>query len=199
MTGEKKKWIALGCLVVFWLVLIVMQRSQERGTRPTAVSSPRKAGDVRRAASTARVHKPGKGRTEIPRLELSQLERPRPPFEPETRNIFASIEPSPVFPSIPQVAITPSLPPPPDPFIEESNKIRFLGFAEAEGKITAFVSYDGEVLVVARAEVFGDLFRVRAVDEDTLILNSTDGTKEVRLEMQSAPESTPPRRRQRGK
>lgn len=199
MTGERKKWIVLGCLLVLWLALIVMQRSQVGGARPTIVSSPRNAGDVRRAASTPRVHRQGKRRAEIPRLELSQLERARPAFEPETRNIFALIEPSPAFPPTSQVATTPPVPPPPDPFVEESRKIRFLGFAEADGRTTAFVSYDGEVLVVAQTEVFGGLFQVRKVDEDTLILNSTDGTKEVRLEMQSAPDSIPSRRRQRGK
>lgn len=200
MTGERKKWIVLGCLVVFWLALIVMQRSQTGSGRPTEVSSaPRRGAAARRPESTTRGHKQGKGPAEIPRLELSQLGRPRPPFEPETRNIFASIEPSPAFPSIPQVAITPSLPPPADPFVEESKKIRFLGFAEADGRTTAFVSYDGEVLVVSQAEVFGGLFRMHGVDEDALILNSTDGTKEVRLEMQSSPDSIPSRRRQRGK
>lgn len=204
MTGERKKWIVLGCLVVFWLGLIVMQRSPTTSTRPTEVSSaPRRGPAARRAESTTRAHKPGKGHAEIPRLQLSRLQRARPAFEPEARNIFASIESSPAFPSTlpgkPQIDATPSLPPPLDPFVEESKKIRFLGFAEADGRATAFVSYEGEVLVVAQREVFGGLFQVRGVDEDTLILNSTDGTKEVRLELNPALDSTLSRRRQRGK
>ncbi|MFQ5883146.1 MAG: hypothetical protein ACE5I9_11905 [Candidatus Methylomirabilales bacterium] len=152
----------------------------------------------------------------MPRLKLSRAERTRPPFQPEARNIFALIEPSSVLrptpPSKSQVATTPSIPPPPDPFLEASKQVRFLGYAEAEGKAMAFVVYEGEALVVPETGVFGRLFQVKKVKEDVLILSSTDGTKEVQvplgLEGNSLPNAgrgprpgmTPPQRgNQRGK
>ena len=200
MTGERKKWIVLGCLVVFWIALMVVQRSQVRSTRPTA-SVPRRGAMGRREGSTTRVQKQGKQRSEIPRLELNKLEGVRPPFEPEARNIFASIDTPSAFPPSapgkPQAATAP--PPPPDPFLEESKKVRFLGYAEADGKATAFVSYEEEVLVVPETGVIGRLLQVKEVTEDVLILSSTDGTKEVRLELGPASDRTfPNRANQRG-
>lgn len=205
MTNERKKWIVLGCLVVFWMALIVVQRFQMGSTGPTQVSSvPRRGTVARRPGSTTGVQKQGKQRVELPRLQLNKLERVRPPFEPEARNIFASIEPSSAFPltppSNPPVATTPPLPPPPDPLVEESKKVRFLGYAEADGKALAFVSYESEVLVVPETGVLGRLLQVKKVEEDVLILSSIDGTREVRLQLNPASDGTHPHREnQRGK
>lgn len=205
MASDRKKWIVLGCLVVLWIGLILMQRSPMRSARPTEVSPvPRRGPVARREGPATRLQKRGTQRLEIPRLKLSQPERVRPPFEPEARNIFASIESSKAFPSslssTPQVATTPPIPPPADAFLEESKKVRFLGYAEADGKAMAFVDYESEVLVVPETGVFGRLFRVKKVKENALILSSTDGTKEVRLELGPAPDSALPNRgHQRGK
>lgn len=186
MTTERKKWIILGCLVVLWIALILTQRSRMGSTGPNHVSSvPRRGTAARRPGSATAVQKQGKQRVELPRLQLNKLERVRPPFAPEARNIFASIEPSSALPltppSKPPVATTPPLPPPPDPFVEESKKVRFLGYAEADGKPMAFVSYESDVLVVPETGVFGRLLQVKKVDEDVLILSSTDGTKQVQI------------------
>lgn len=205
MTNERKKWIVLGGLVALWVVMIMVQRSQTTSPRPTAVSSvPRRVTVAQPRRSARRPAKQGEERLEMPRLKLNRLERVRPPFEPKARNIFASIEPSSAFPPSrpdkPQVATTPPIPPLPDPFFEESKKVQFLGYAEADGKAMAFVSYESEVLVVPERGTFGRLFQVKKVKEEVLILSSPDGTKEVRLELGPGPEgSITHRGDQRGK
>jgi hypothetical protein len=122
---------------------------------------------------------------EMPRLKLARIERVRPPYEPESRNIFASIEPSLPLPS----AL--SAPPPPDPFLEEAKRLRFLGFATAEGKMMAFVAYGGELLVVPETEVIGSQLRIKEVKEDGILVTSLDGKREIRLGL-TGPEVPPP-------
>jgi len=200
MTRDRKKWIVLACLVILWVVLILVQRSQVRISRPTRVSSVSRGTPARRGGPASRLQKQAKEHSKIPRLKLSLAERVRPPFEPEARNIFALIEPSSALPAKPQVVTTPPIPPPPDPFVEEAKKVRFLGYAEADGKAMAFIVYQNEALVVPEAGSFGRLFQVKKVKEDVLILSSTDGTKEVRLGLGPGPESSIPNRgNQRGK
>lgn len=187
MTRDRKKWIVLACLVILWVVLILVQRSQVRISRPTRVSSVSRSTPARRGGPASHLQKQARERSKIPRLKLSLAERVRPPFEPEARNIFALIEPSSAFrptpPAKPQVVTTPPIPPPLDPFVEEAKKVRFLGYAEADGKAMAFVVYQGEALVVPEAGSFGRLFQVKKVKEDVLILSSTDGTKEVQVKL----------------
>lgn len=183
MTKDRKKWIVLGCLVILWVALILVQRSQVRISRPTRVSTVSRSTPTRRGGPAPRPQKQARERSKIPRLKLSLAERVRPPFEPEARNIFALIEPSSALPAKPRVVTTPSIPPPPDPFVEEAKKVRFLGYAEADGKAMAFVVYQDETLVVPEAGSFGRLFQVKKVKEDVLILSSTDGTKEVQVKL----------------
>ncbi len=183
MTRDRKKWIVLACLVILWVALILVRRSQVRISRPTRVSSVSRGTPARRGGPASRLQKQARERSKIPRLKLSLAERVRPPFEPEARNIFALIESSSALPAKPQVVTTPSIPPPPDPFVEEAKKVRFLGYAEADGKAMAFVVYQDEALVVPEAGSFGRLFQVKKVKEDVLILSSTDGTKEVQVKL----------------
>ncbi|MGH7351476.1 MAG: hypothetical protein ACREJJ_03770 [Candidatus Methylomirabilales bacterium] len=124
----------------------------------------------------------------MPRLKLARVERVRPPYEPEARNIFASIEPSPPLPS---ALAAPSVPPPPDPFLEEAKRVRFLGFATGEGKMMAFVTYGSELLVVPETEVIGSQLRVKEVKEDGILVTSLDGKKEIRLGL-TGPDVAPP-------
>lgn len=179
MLKDRKKLMVLMSLVILWIGLIVVQRSR---VSPVPQGTPAKRAG--RATPTQRQAKTNK-RVEVPQLKLSRIERVRPPFDPEVRNIFGLITPvPPPTPPKPQAA-PPS--PPPDPFLEEAKTIRFLGFAEADGKAMAFVAYGDETLVVTEQEVFGSKFRVRKVQEDTLILGSLDGTREVRLGLSQAP------------
>jgi hypothetical protein len=128
---------------------------------------------------------------EIPRLKLAQVERVRPPYEPEARNIFASIDPSSPLPSALAAPSAPAAPPPPDPFLEEAKRLRFLGFATAEGKMMAFVTYGNELLVIPETELIGSRLRVKEVKEDGILVTSLDGKKQIRLGL-TGPEVPPP-------
>lgn len=205
MPSDRKKLLVLVCLVVFWIGLMLMQRSQRQGLRSTHVASARRGTSTQTRTPRSPRQGQTKKRAAMPRLKLGRIERVRPPFEPEARNIFASIETSPTLPSpsIPkpqaQAAPTPTAPPPPDPFLEEAKTIRYLGYAEVDGKAMAFVAYGSEAFVVPEKQVFGDKFRVKKVIEDTLILSSLDGTKEVRLDLSPGSGAPPGTEIQRGK
>ncbi len=195
MSKDRKKLIVLMALAIFWIGLIVVQRSR--------VPAAPQATPAKRAQRATASTRQAKKRSKVPELQLSQVERVRPPFEPEVRNIFGSITPVP-SPTAPktraatQAALPP--PPPPDPFVVEAKTIRFLGFAEADGRATAFVTYGSEAFVVTEHEVFGNKFRVKQIEEDALILNSLDGTKEVRLGLGPGPGAAlPDSEKQRGK
>lgn len=185
MSKDRKKLIALICLVMLWITLIVVQRSR-REPHPAEMASVRQGASTPKRAPGPRLPGQGKKRAETPELKLSKIEKVRPPFEPQVRNIFASANVVPPPPPPPKPQLTPT-PPPPDPFLEQAKTIRFLGFAEADGKSMAFVAYGDETLVVTEQEVFGSQFRVRKVQEDTLILGSLDGTREVRIGLNQAP------------
>ncbi len=201
MPRGRKKLIVLVCLVVFWIGLILVQRSQRQGVRSTQVMSGPQRTSARRGRPATPPRRQAKKRREMPRLKPGQIERARPRFEPEVRNIFASID-RPSFPSSPPAKpeATSTLPPPPDPFLEESKKVRFLGYAEADGTTMAFIAYGNEALVVPETGVFAGRFRVKAVKEDAVILNSLDGTREVRLGLSPGPDvALPSRGKQRRK
>lgn len=190
MPTDRKKLIVLIGLVIFWIGLILVQRSQQ-GPQSIHVARTPQGTSTKRTPRATPGRKQVKKRTDISHLKLGRIERVRPPFTPQVRNIFATIAPVPSTPRpTPQVA--PALPPPPDPFLEEARTIRFLGFAEAEGRAMAFVGYGSEAFVVTEQEVFGSKFRVKQVEEDVLILSSLDGSKEVRLELGPGPATAPP-------
>ncbi|MFQ5801932.1 MAG: hypothetical protein ACE5JQ_03430 [Candidatus Methylomirabilales bacterium] len=206
MPRDRKKLFVLACLLIFWVALILMQWQQFRTSRPTQVSPPARRTAAQGGGSATPLRREAKKRSEMPRLKLGRIERVRPPFEPEFRNIFASIDHSSAFPSSPPPkpeaasASAPPPPAPPDPFIEEAKKVRFLGYAKADDRAMAFVAYGGEVLVIPEMEVFGGRFRVKEVKEDEVILSSLDGTKEVLVGLGPAAGPAAPRgEKQRGK
>lgn len=179
MLKDRKKLTVLMSLVIFWIALIVVQRSR---VSPVPESSPAKRAG---RPTPTQEQVTTKKRPEVPELKLSRIERVRPPFDPEVRNIFGSITPVP--PPMPPKPQTAPPPPAPDPFLEEAKTIRFLGYAEADGKAMAFVALGDEAFVVVEREVFGSKFRVKQVEEDALIVSSLDGTKEIRLGLSPGP------------
>lgn len=201
MSQDRKKLIALLSLLVLWAAIILAQRLQGRGFEPTHVSPVPRQSRVQQGQAATHPRQ-AKERSEISRLTMGRIKRDRPRYVPEVRNIFASIDPSsfpPPSPQKPQVAPPPP-PPAPDPFLEEAKKVRYLGYSKADGQATAFLGVGSEVLVVPETEVFGGRFRVKAIKEDTVILSSLDGTKEVRLGLSPGPGVAPPTRgKQRGK
>jgi len=189
---HKRKLIALCCLVVFWIALIFVQRHRAQADRPTQGAAALPATSTQREGPVVAHRRQTKERMEMPRLKLARIERVRPPYEPESRNIFGSIEPSSPVPSaLAAPSALPAPPPPPDPFLEEAKRLRFLGFATAEGKIMAFIAYGGELLVVPETEVIGSQLRVKEVKEDGILVTSLDGKKEIRLGL-TGPEVPPP-------
>ena len=188
MPTHKRKLIVLFCLVVFWIALIFVQRLRGQADRPTQGAAALPATSTQREGPPAAPRRQTKERMEMPRLKLARIERVRLPYEPESRNIFASIEPAATLPS---ALAAPSAPPPPDPFLEEAKRLRFLGFATAEGKMMAFVTYGGELLVIPETEVIGSQLRVKEVKEDGMLVTSLDGKKEIRLGL-TGPDVPPP-------
>jgi hypothetical protein len=180
---HKRKLLVLLCLVVFWIALIFVQRHRGETDWPIRGGAALPALSTQREGSAAAPRRQTKERGEMPRLKLARVERVRPPYEPETRNIFASIELSPVPSALasPSVLSAPSAPPPLDPFVEETKRLRFLGFATAEGKNMAFVTYGSELLVVPETEVIGSQLRVKEVKDDGMLVTSLDGKKQIRL------------------
>lgn len=184
MPRDRKKLMVLVSLMIFWIGLMLIQRYQDQGLRPTPVVSVLPGTSAPRGESATRLTRQAKKRAEMPRLRLSQIQRVRPPFEPEIRNIFASIDRSSLPsspPARPKTTSTPPVPPPPDPFLEKAKTLRFVGYAKADGTTMAFVAYGNQILVVPETEAFGGLFRVKEVKEDAMIVSSPDGKKEVRV------------------
>lgn len=182
MSTDKRKLIVLFCLVAFWIALILVQRHRAQADRPIQGAAALSATTTQRDEPMAAPRRQMKDRTEMPRLKLARIDRIRPPYEPEVRNIFASIEPSPPLPSAPSLS---------DPFLEETKRLRFLGFATAEGKKMAFVAYGGELLVIPETEVIGSKLRIKEVKEDGILVTSLDGKNEIRLGL-TGPDVAPP-------
>ncbi len=200
MPTGKRKLIVLFCLVAFWIALILVQRHRGETDRPIQGAAVLPAASTQKEGLVVAPRRQTKDRMEIPRLKLARIERVRPPYEPEARNIFASIEPAPPLPSAlaaPSGIAVAAPPPPPDLFAEEAKRVRFLGFATAEGKMMAFVTYGSELLVVPETEVIGSKLRVKEVKEDGILVTSLDGKREIRLGLTGpdvAPPSTPTQR-----
>ncbi|MFQ5848655.1 MAG: hypothetical protein ACE5IQ_13415 [Candidatus Methylomirabilales bacterium] len=182
MSPDRKKLIVLVCLVIFWLGLILVRRPREQGLQPSQEAFVLQGPSAQRPGAATSRRRQLKKRVEMPQLKLSRIERVRPPFDPEVRNIFASIDRSSLRPPLPPGphATAPTLPHP-DPFLAEAKKLRFIGYAKAEGTVMAFVGYGSEVLVVPERQVFGGQFRIKEVQENTILVTSLDGTKEVVL------------------
>jgi hypothetical protein len=190
---DKRKLIVLFCLLAFWIALIFVQKHRGETDRPIRGAAALPALSTQREGAVVAHRRQTKERGEMPRLKLAQVERVRPPYEPEARNIFASIESSPVPSALasPSAPSAPPPPPPPDPFLEEAKRLRFLGFATAEGKMMAFVTYGSELLVVPETELIGNQLRVKQVKEDGMLVTSLDGKKEIRLGL-TGPDVPPP-------
>lgn len=183
--------MVLVSLMIFWIGLILIQRYQDQGLRPTSVVSVLPDTSAPRGESATPLTRQAKKRAEMPRLRLSQIQRVRPPFEPEIRNIFASIDRSSLL-ARPKPTSPSPIPPPSDPFVEKAKRLRFIGYAKADDRTVAFVAYGNEVLVVPEAEVFGGQFRIKEIKEDAIIVSSLDGKKEVRLGLGPGPAGAPP-------
>ncbi len=126
----------------------------------------------------------------LPRLKGELVDLPQAPYTPETSSIFRVPPPPP--PVRPVEVVRPAAPPPPppsDPFQEAAKQLRFLGFMQAGETVTALISQGSEVHVVSVRGVLANRFRVARVTEESALLPSPEGDRQVRLSLQ---EGTPP-------
>jgi len=182
MRGNPGKVLLLCGLLILWAILLFIR------FRPA--EPPRRA--VPQASAPAKTRVPAPKLAEVPRLKIEFLERVRHPFESKFHNIFASIEEPPPLPTLPLKPETFVPPPPPDPFLEEAKRLRLLGYAHADGQVTAFLAYGAEIFVVPEAGVAAGRFRIKEVLEDAIVVSSPDGAKEFRVELSPGAGSVPP-------
>jgi hypothetical protein len=182
MRGNRRKIFLLCGLVIVWAAILFIR------WRPT--EAPHRA--LPATAPPAKTRVPAPKLIEVPRLKLEFLERTRHPFESKFHNIFASIDQPALPPTLPGKPEAFAPPPPPDPFLEEAKRLRLLGFAKADGQVTAFLAYGAEIFLAPEAGMVADRFRIKEVLEDAVIVSSPDGAKEVRVNLSPGPGSVPP-------
>lgn len=128
---------------------------------------------------------------EVPPFLATLVDRARPAYPPERRNLFATrssvavprLRPAP--PSAPPAiaAATPAplpvatVPSPPAP------DLRLLGTSGGAAGLRAFVSAAGEVLVLRRGDRVGAGYVVKEIAPERLVLRSADGTREMTLSL----------------
>jgi hypothetical protein len=178
---QTKVLILVGLLGV-WALVFVLRRPAESPVR----SAPPQAG-----ARPGRAAGAGSG---IPRLKADLIKVPRAPYPSEVQNIFSS-PPPPSPPAqtagVAGPAATPPAPPL-DPFQEEAKQLRYVGFLQAGNAATAFLVRGQEVHTVPVGGLVGGRFRVMEVRDDSVLLASPAGDKEIRLPL-TAEAGVPPR------
>ena len=182
MRSTRTKILILVGLLGVWALVFIVRRPAE---------SPVRSGPTQAGARAARAAGAGSG---IPRLKADLIKVPRAPYPSEVQNIFSS--PPPAAP--PAKAAGPAgpaaTPPaaPPDPFQEEAKQLRYVGFLQAGDTATAFLVRGQEVHTVPVGGLVGGRFRVMEVRDDSVLLASPAGDKEIRLSL-TAETGVPPR------
>lgn len=183
MRDKRRQAILLGCLLLGWVALLAvrLQSGPEMAARP----GPRAAGARLGGA-------PGTPEAAVPQLKLELLDRALPPFQEARHNIFGGAQLTPPPPaSAPSVEVKapPATPaaPPPDPFLEGTRGLRFLGFVAADGDRAAIVGKGTEVFVVKERETLDGAYLVKEVHEDYVLLGQPQGDRTVRLTLAAEP------------
>ena len=171
MRSTRTKFLVLAALVGVWALIFGLRRSDE----PVRTSAPPQTG-----ARPARTSTSPSATT--PRLKAELVKLPRAPYPSEVQNIF-SAPPPPPPPPPPQAvgppgAAQPALPPP-DPFQEEAKQLRYVGFLRSGNVLTAFIVQGQEVHTVPVGGMLGGRFRVAEVQEESVLLASPAGDKQV--------------------
>ena len=181
MRSTRKKFLVLAALVGVWVLIFGLRRSDE----PVRTSAPPQTG-----ARPARTSAGPSAAT--PRLKAELANLPRAPYPSEVHNIFSP--PPPPLPPPPQ-AVRPPGPaqpavPPPDPFQEEAKQLRYVGFLRSGNVLTAFIVQGQEIHSVPVGDLLGGRFRVAEVQEESVLLASPAGDKQVRLELSAVAAAT---------
>ena len=174
MRSARTKVLILVALLGVWALIVFLRWPAAAPLRPGP------------AQTEARAQRTAAGGGGMPRLRTDLLKAPRAPYPADVQNIFST--PPPPAPPPPQVAGTggptpPPAAPPPDPFQEEAKQLRYVGFLRSGSATTAFIVRGQEVHTVPVGEMMGGRFRVLEVQDDSLLLGSPTGDKQVRLSM----------------
>jgi hypothetical protein len=181
MQSKRAKVLILVVLLAVWVLVFVLRRPSE---------APVPSGPAQTGARTSRAA-PGSGG--VPRLRTDLLNVPRAPYPSEVQNIFSGPPPPPP-PGQAGLSGGPAAappPPPPDPFQEEAKQFRYIGFLQSDGSATAFIVRGQEVYTVPIGELVSGRFRVLEVRDDSVLLGSPGGDKQVRLSLAAEAGATP--------
>ena len=182
MRSTRTKVLILVGLLAVWAFIVFLRRP----TEPPARSGPAQVGPrAARAAGAA---------SGVPRLKADLIKMPRAPYPSEVQNIFSSPPPPAPPPQAAPPAAGPATPPPappPDPFQEEAKQLRYIGFLQAGNAATAFLVRGQEVHTVPVGGLVGGRFRVMEVRDDSVLLASPAGDKEIRLSLASETGAAP--------
>jgi hypothetical protein len=182
MRTTRAKVIILAVLLGVWALVFFV--------RLPGGDQPARSGPVQTAARMPRTPA-----GETPRLKTELLNVPRAPYPAEVQSIFSSPPPPPPPPpsSVANPGGLPAAPPapPPDPFQEEAKQLRYVGFLQSGTVATAFIVRGQEVHTVAVGGLLGERFRVIEVRDDSVILGSPAGDKQVRLSLATEAGASP--------
>ncbi len=118
----------------------------------------------------------------LPALRLDLLEHPLPLLRAEVTDLFASALPPPAPPP-PPIPPKAAAPPAPDPFLEEARKLRVVAILQEDGQTVAFIADGNDVHTIKQGDVIRSRFRIKNLNDDTVVVSQPDGQKEVRLEL----------------
>jgi hypothetical protein len=120
-------------------------------------------------------------------LNLSELDRERPPFKGYRRNIFRPLW----FDEMAGLkqkaaAVRPIvMPPPPPPIVpamvprREMTRFTFIGFLKTDSRKTVFLGKDKEILLVRAGETFAGRFKAVQITDKVLTIKVLDTNEEI--------------------
>ncbi len=185
MNSQRRNLLILAALIGVWGLILVFRMPWGASARPQAGGTS--AAPVPRPARTPPAQGGG-----LPRLKTELLHLPPAPYPSEVQNIFGTPPPPPRPVEVATAPVSPA-PPPPDPFQEEAKRLRYVGFLQAGDRAMAFIVQGAEVHTVEVGATFLGRFRVQAVTEDSVLLSSPGGDKQVRLPLVAETGPTPRR------
>jgi hypothetical protein len=178
MQTPRAKIVILVVLLGVWAAVFFLRRPGDTPVSPG--SAP-----VQASPRAGRAAAGGSGTTG---LKTELLNVPRAPYPSEVHNIFSNPPPPP--PPVPSAmdaaaaaAAAAPPPPPPDPFQEEAKQLRYIGFLQSDGAATAFLVRGQEVYTASVGELAGGRFRIMEVRDESVLLGSPAGDKQVRLSL----------------
>ncbi len=188
MPSHTRKLILLMVLLGLWAALFALRQGSSPATQTAPARPP--TGAERTAGGKAEG---------LPRLKTELLDRPMPAYTPEVQNIFGEPPPPPRPPAAAGTGAAPGAPqappaPPPDPFVEGAKAFRYVGFLRRGGTMIAFIIQGQQVYTLPVGETLDGRYRVQAITEDSVVLSSPGGDRQVNLALTPEGAASPPPR-----